>query len=75
LLAHRLRKLVAGGRVGEAAMLGAQSGRDDRFARQTWAEALLLQGRDNDACGDATSLRQSLNDEFWLKLRAYCYLA
>jgi hypothetical protein len=75
MLAQRLRKLVAGGRIAEAAMLGAQSGRDDRFARQTWAEALLLQGRDNDACGDATSLRQSLNDEFWLKLRAYCHLA
>lgn len=75
MLALRLRKLVAGGRIAEAAMLGAQSGRDDRFARQTWAEALLLQGRDNDACGDATSLRQSLSDEFWIKLRAYCYLA
>lgn len=75
MLAQRLRKLVAGGRIAEAAMLGAQSGRDDRFARQTWAEALLLQGRDNDACGDATSLRQSLSDEFWIKLRAYCYLA
>jgi hypothetical protein len=75
MLAQRLRKLVAGGRVAEAAMLGAQSGRDDRFSRQIWAEALLLQGRDNDACGDATSLRQSLNDHFWLKLRAYCYLA
>jgi hypothetical protein len=74
MLAQRLRRLIAGGRVGEVAMLGAQSPRDDRFARQTWAEALLLQGRDDDACGDATSLRQSLNEPFWIELRAYCYL-
>ena len=74
MLAQRLFKLVDGGRVGEAAMLGAQSPRDDRFARQAWVEALLLQGRDADACGDAASLRQSLNDPFWMGLRAYCHL-
>jgi len=74
MLAQRLRRLLAGGRIGEAAMLGAQSSREDRFARQAWAEALLLQGRDDDACGDATSFRQSLNEPFWIELRAYCYL-
>jgi hypothetical protein len=74
MLAQRLRRLIAGGRVGEVTMLGAQSPREDRFARQTWAEALLLQGRDDDACGDATNLRQSLNEPFWIELRAYCYL-
>lgn len=74
MLAQRLFKLVDGGRIGEAAMLGAQSPRDDRFARQAWVEALLLQGRDGDACGDAASLRQSLNDPFWISLRAYCHL-
>jgi hypothetical protein len=74
MLAQRLFKLVDGGRIGEAAMLGAQSPRDDRFARQAWVEALLLQGRDADACGDAASLRQSLNDPFWMGLRAYCHL-
>ena len=74
MLAQRMRRLVAGGRVGEAAMLGAQSSREDRFARQVWAEALLLQGRDEDACGDATSLRQSLSEPFWIGLRAYCYI-
>lgn len=74
MLAQRLRKLIAGGRVAEAGLLGGQSRRDDRFARQAWSEALLLQGRDEDACGDATSLRQSLNDPFWIKLRAYCQI-
>lgn len=74
MLAQRLRRLLAGGRVGEVAMLGAQSPREDRFARQAWAEAMLLQGRDGDACGDATSLRQSLNEPFWIGLRAYCYI-
>ena len=74
MLAQRLLKLVAGGRVNEAAMLGAQSARDDAMARQAWTEALLLQARDQDACGDATTLRQSLGEPYWLKLRALCYI-
>ncbi len=74
MLAQRLLKLVAGGRVSEAAMLGAQSARDDALARQAWTEALLLQARDEDACGDATTLRQSLGEPYWLKLRAFCYV-
>jgi hypothetical protein len=75
LLALRLQKLNASGLVHEAAMLGSQSARTDSFARQAWAEALLLQGRTTDACGDATSPRQSSNDPYWLKLRALCYIA
>jgi len=55
-------------------MLAAQSARDDSFARQTAAEALLLQGRDGDACSDATSLRQSASEPYWLKLRVLCYI-
>lgn len=73
-LAQRLQRLVANGLIDEAAMLGAQSARTDTFARQALAEALLLQGRDGDACGDSTTPRQSSNDPYWLKLRAYCYL-
>lgn len=74
-LAQRLLKLVANGLVDEAAVLGSQSARTDSFARQAWAEAALLQGRDADVCGDAASLRQSSNDPYWLKLRVYCYLS
>lgn len=73
-LARRLQRLVANGLIDEAAMLGAQSARTDSFARQAAAEAMLLQGRDADACGDGTSLRQSSNDPYWLKLRVFCYL-
>jgi hypothetical protein len=75
LLALRLQKLIANGLVQEAAMLGSQSPRTDAHARQAWAEALLLQGRLNDACGDATSPRQSANEPYWLKLRALCHIA
>lgn len=74
MLAQRLNKLIAGGRVSEAATLGAQSGRDDAFARQALAEALLLLAKDDEACGDATEMRQSSSEPFWLKLRAYCYI-
>lgn len=74
MLAQRLIKLIAGGRVSEATMLGAHSARDDVFARQAWAEALLLHGREPEACGDATSLRQSSSEPYWLKLRVFCYI-
>jgi hypothetical protein len=74
MLAQRLAKLIEGGRTNEAAMLGARSPRDDVFARKAWAEALLLQSRDEDACSDETSQRESSSDEFWIELRAYCYI-
>jgi len=73
-LGTRLKKIIANGWLDEAAMLAAQSKRDDSIARQVSAEALLLQGRERDACSDATSLRQSENDPYWLKLRVYCYI-
>jgi hypothetical protein len=74
MLAQRLSKLIEGGRTNEAAMLGARSPRDDAFARKAWAEALLLQARDSDACGDETALRESSSEQFWIELRAYCYI-
>lgn len=74
MLAQRLSKLIEGGRTSEAAMLGARSPRDDTFARKAWAEALLLQARDSDACSDETSMRESSSDPFWIELRAYCYI-
>lgn len=74
ILGLRATKLVANGWTDDAAKLASQSPRDDSYARQAWSEALLLQGRDADACGDASALRQSANDPYWLKLRTYCYI-
>lgn len=74
LLAIRLAKLIASGWIGEAAQLASQSPRDDSFARQALSESLLLQGREGDACGDATSIRQSANEAYWLKLRVFCHI-
>lgn len=73
-LALRLQRLNANGMVNEASMLGAQSSRDDAFARQAWAESLLLQGRDGDACGDTTTPQQGSSDAYWLKLRTLCHI-
>jgi hypothetical protein len=73
-LALRLSKMLASGWLEESAMLASQSTREDSHARQVVAEALLLQGRDGDACGDQTALRQSAGDAYWLKLRTLCYL-
>lgn len=74
LLALRLSKLIANGLINDAATLAAQSPRDDSFARQAFAEALLLQAREADACGDGTALREQANDPYWLKLRALCHI-
>jgi hypothetical protein len=73
-LAQRLSKIMASGWLEEAGILAAQSPRTDTFARQVGAEALLLQGREGDACGEQTSLRQSAGEAYWLKLRALCHI-
>lgn len=74
ILGWRAMKLVANGWTDDAAKLAAQSPRDDSYARQAWVEALMLQGRETDACGDAGALRLTANDPYWLKLRAYCFI-
>lgn len=73
-LAQRLLKIIANGWLEEAGILSGQSSSSDRFARQAGAEALLLQGREADACGEQTALRQSAGEAYWLKLRALCYI-
>ncbi|MBI1213168.1 MAG: hypothetical protein GC190_17015 [Alphaproteobacteria bacterium] len=74
LLALRLNKLVANGWTAEAAALAPSAPRDDSAARQALAEAMLLQGQGVAACGQPTAIRQSSNDPYWLKMRAFCYL-
>jgi hypothetical protein len=74
LLALRLNKLIANGWTAEAAALAASAPRDDNAARQALAEAMLLQGKPIDACGEPTAIRQSSSDPYWLKMRTFCYL-
>ena len=74
LLALRLNKLIANGWTAEAAALAASAPRDDNAARQALAEAMLLQGKPIDACGEPTAIRQSSNDPYWLKMRTFCFL-
>jgi len=74
LLALRLNKLIANGWTAEAAALAASAPRDDNAAHQALAEAMLLQGKPIDACGEPTAIRQSSNDPYWLKMRTFCYL-
>jgi len=74
LLALRLGKLIANGWTAEAAALAASAPRDDNAARQALAEAMLLQGKPIDACGEPTAIRQSSNDPYWLKMRTFCFL-
>ena len=74
LLALRLNKLIANGWTAEAAVLAAQAPRDDGLSRQALAEAMLLEGKQIDACGEPTAIRQSSNDPYWLKMRTFCFL-
>jgi len=74
LLALRLNKLIANGWTGEAAVLAALAPREDVSAHQALAEAMLLQGKPIDACGEPTIVRQSSNDPYWLKMRTFCFL-
>jgi hypothetical protein len=74
LLALRLNKLIANGWTAEAAALANSAPRDDNAARQALAEAMLLQGKGVDACGEPTAIRQSSNEPYWLKMRTFCYL-
>lgn len=74
-LAQRLAKIIGSGWLEEGAILGAQSARDDMYARMAAAEALLLQGREADACGETAGGGKSWTDPYWLKLRTLCYIA
>ena len=69
----RIERLLDAGLVKDAGALAAQAAvpNDEDFAR-VQATAILLAGRAEDACGPATSLRQTAGEVFWLQLRAYC---
>ncbi len=73
-LTVRLRKLLEGGLVGEAAEMALKDQlKTDAELQRLKAEALLFAGRDSAICGPATSERLSDGDVFWVELRAYCY--
>lgn len=76
LITIRIEKLLNAGLTDEAAALAASAAvrNDPDFAR-VQADAILSAGRANDACGGATEARTSLDDQFWLQLRAYCAAA
>ncbi|HEY1614547.1 MAG TPA: hypothetical protein VGF97_12730 [Rhizomicrobium sp.] len=75
-LSVRLRKLLDGGLVDEAADLAMKSAVEgDAELDRLKADALLFAGRDADVCGSATAGRLNKSDSFWIELRAYCYAA
>ncbi|HVV64168.1 MAG TPA: hypothetical protein VHC42_01770 [Rhizomicrobium sp.] len=76
LISIRIEKLIGAGMIDEAGALAAQVrlGNDPDFAR-VQASALLVAGRDRDACSDLTGSRLSEGALFWLQLRAYCAAA
>ena len=69
----RLRKLLEGGYIDDAANLAAKIGSTDPATRRLQADALLYAGRDDAACGDVTAQRFDSAESFWVELRAYCY--
>ncbi|HUO92370.1 MAG TPA: hypothetical protein VMU22_05575 [Rhizomicrobium sp.] len=72
----RLKALLGAGFVSDSARLAPLIRlKDDPEFAQLQAEAILLGGKPQDACGDATMTRESATDPFWMQLRAYCYAA
>jgi len=76
LITIRIRKLLEAGLADDAAALAAQGAvKDDADFARVQAEAILIAGRANDACGGLTASRQTEGDLFWLQLRLYCAAA
>lgn len=76
LITIRIEKLLDAGLTDEAAALAVSaSAKDDPDFVRIQADAILSAGRAGDACGNATSSRQSEGSQFWLQLRAYCAAA
>ncbi len=73
-LTVRLKKLLEAGYVEEAGAIAATAivPDDPAFAR-VQADAILLSGRADAACSDATATRLTSDEPFWIELRAYCY--
>lgn len=70
----RLTKLLDGGYVDDAAKLALRIQEPNNFELlRVQTDALLYDGRDDDACSDVTSHRLDSAEPFWVELRAYCY--
>ncbi len=71
--ALRLRKLLEGGFLADAADLATKIHSTDAATKRLQADALLYAGRDDAVCGDVTAQRLDSAESFWVELRAYCY--
>lgn len=69
----RLEKLADGGLNADLAALVSRMVEPNARARELRLESLLLEGKDADACGDASAERLQSNETYWLKVRALCY--
>ncbi len=70
----RLTKLLDGGYVDDAAKLALRMQEPNNFdLLRVQTDALLYDGREDDACSDVTSHRLDSAEPFWVELRAYCY--
>lgn len=70
----RLTRLLDGGYIDDAAKLALRMQEPNNFdLLHVQTDALLYDGRDDDACSDITSHRFDSAEPFWVELRAYCY--
>ncbi len=73
-LTVRLKQLLEAGYVEEAGAIAATAVvPDDAAFARVQADAILLAGRADAACSDATATRLASDEPFWIELRAYCY--
>ncbi|MBI1239978.1 MAG: hypothetical protein GC199_11630 [Alphaproteobacteria bacterium] len=73
LIELRIDRLAAAGENAAIGDLVARLVEPSEAVRRKAVDALLLEGRDDLACGDASALRLASNDPYWLMVRAYCY--
>lgn len=70
----RIQTLLTAGFVSDTAKLAAQTDvKDDPEFTHLQATAILLGGKPADACSNATAVRETNIEPFWMQLRAYCY--
>ncbi|NWH07710.1 MAG: hypothetical protein HXY22_03515 [Alphaproteobacteria bacterium] len=73
IIQMRLERMMAGGLIEDIPALVAKVIAPDERMQQLAVDALLLAGKDGDACGDASLMRLESGAPYWLKIRAYCY--
>lgn len=71
--AIKLERLAKGGLLSDVDALIARMETSSFRTKQLRVDALMLLGRFDEACGEASADRLATNDPYWIELRGLCY--